>query len=422
MDKIKFDKNKKNIQVDISIDKNEIIKECYIYSDKELKMYLLNNINSKIINQKICDNNCSIYFLINEYKKTIYVGKSKSIFSRLQNHNQNKDFTRIILFNNDNWTQVTIDYLEYWFINFFKNNDVMYKLENSKNENEPKCAPHDEQIIEKSLNIIKWLLLIENIKIDSETENNFNDNNKINEIKDVNVINSKIQDERMVYFKNIEAIYCKSKNKITLQKGTKIIWSHYDLNKYDENSIKGINRYNNWFLNNQDKIEKINQYEYILKTNIILSPSFAACLVCGRFSQSGNQAWKTKNNININNLYENEFSLDENFNPTNEKPKYIKIDNKKIEMESWVEIWKYIVEYLFKLNKNKIFELSAQKWPNKNSIYLTNNKQDLRSPYEISQNKIYIEQNLSAITILKNIKNILENLNHDLKNYFICLV
>ena len=235
-----------------------------------------------------------VYFLINEQNNSIYIGKTRNIENRMKNHDSNKNFDRIIILTKHNWTTTIIDYLEWWFINFFINNQTEFRLENKKGESEPNYNHHDKKIIESTLESSFWLLLNEGINI---LPNMKNDNNLRSNLSTDNSFYDKNNE---VYYKNIKAFYYpnnKSNKKILLLKGTKIIWNNFDLKDFSKTTIHNIKRYNNFFEESlkNNKIFKSNNNEYILNEDIYESPSFAACLIDGYFTRNGNDCWKFDN-------------------------------------------------------------------------------------------------------------------------------
>lgn len=277
----------KKVTLDPEYNKNSII--SFTFYRMDLKT-ILNSPSIKLFNK----DSYGVYFLINEQNNSIYIGKTRNIENRMKNHDSNKNFDRIIILTKSSWTTTIIDYLEWWFINFFINNQTEFRLENKKEESEPNYNHHDKKIIESTLENSFWLLLNEGINILPNMEN---DNNlRSNLLTD----NSFYDKNNEVYYKNIKAFYYpnnKSNQKILLLKGTKIIWNNFDLKDFSKTTIHNIKRYNNFFEESlkNNKIFKSNNNEYILNEDIYESPSFAACLIDGYFTRNGNDCWKFDN-------------------------------------------------------------------------------------------------------------------------------
>lgn len=304
--KIEIENNiDKNIRLKIKLQNNNIFKETFIETQRNIKMRTFFKVDYKKIENEIENENYSIYFLINDVENSIYVGKSKNFLFRLQRHYQNpkKEFNRIIQLSSKDWTPTIIDYLEYWFIDFFYNNKIFDKFVNNKLEKEPNFTYSDEEYIENALENLKWLLLTEGINI----SNNKNKENK--KINNSFFVNKDIKDESsdyQIYLKNVEAIYYKnesSSQKVKLLKNTKVVWNKYNANNYP-GSTNHINRYNQWFEENikLGKITKISLNEYLLNDDYKTSPSFASSLVVGYFTRNGMIDWKTKQGKSIKEL------------------------------------------------------------------------------------------------------------------------
>ena len=79
----------KNIRLKIKLQNNNIFKETFIETQRNIRMRTFFKVDyNKIVNE-IEDGSYSIYFLINDIENSIYVGKSKNFLSRLQGHYQN---------------------------------------------------------------------------------------------------------------------------------------------------------------------------------------------------------------------------------------------------------------------------------------------------------------------------------------------
>lgn len=298
----------KNIRLKIKLQNNNIFKETFIETQRNIRMRTFFKVDyNKIVNE-IEDGSYSIYFLINDIENSIYVGKSKNFLSRLQGHYQNpkKEFNRIIQLSSKDWTPTIIDYLEYWFIDFFYNNKIFTKFVNNKLEKEPNFTYSDEEYIDNALENLKWLLLTEGININSNK--NKTTNFFVNEIKEES---KKESNKYWVYLtlKNVEAIYNKNEKrlqKIKLLKNTKVIWNKYNVNDYP-GCFSNIHRYNHWFEKNikLKKITRISSNEFLLNDDLKTSPSLASCLIFGHFTRNGTIDWKTKDGRTIKEL-ENE--------------------------------------------------------------------------------------------------------------------
>lgn len=306
--KVEIENNKETkIRLKIKLFNNDIFKETYIESRDNIKMKTFFNVDYKKISNEISSDEYSIYFLIDENKNSIYIGKSRNFLSRLQLHykNPNKNFNKIIQLFSEKWTPTIIDYLEYWFIDFFYKNKIL-EFNNNKLERKPNYTSSDEEHIDYALDTLKWLLLTEGINI-SYNENKINKIIKNSSLNNQTTANK--NNEYKVYFKNVEAIYCKyekSNRKIKLLKDTKLIWEQFDIKKFPK-CKNSIDRYNKWFEENikLGNITKISSKEFKLNIDLNMSPSLSAVLIVGYFAQNGKTAWKTIDGNSIKEL-ENE--------------------------------------------------------------------------------------------------------------------
>lgn len=301
---IKIEDNiEKRIQLKIKYRNNKIFKESFFASQENTKMKTFFKTNFDLLQKEIQDDNYVIYFLINDIENQIYIGKSKNFSARLQNHYLNKLFNRIIVLCSNNWTSSIIDYLEYWFIDFFSKNNE-FKLKNCRIEKEPNINLMDEEIIIDALSIFKWLLLTEGFNIDCYFKNQ--KETQIIEKENNDFFQNNNENPRDVYFKKVKAHYFENEirsQKLLLFQNTKIIWNKFSYESFP-GSVTSIKAYNEWFEDNikQNNIKQISLNEYVLNKNIKTSASFGACLICGYFSQNGNAVWKTLDGISIKEL------------------------------------------------------------------------------------------------------------------------
>ena len=113
-------------------------------------------------------NNCAIYFLFNnseEDESRVYVGQSVNGVTRIKDHVANKEFWSFcIMFVTDNssFDKLTIDYLEYAFVNKFKKSS--YTLTNKDNRNnEQNFSIFDKPDFDSYVSQIEFLLSTEGI-------------------------------------------------------------------------------------------------------------------------------------------------------------------------------------------------------------------------------------------------------------------
>ena len=102
------------------------------------------------------------------------------------------------------------------------------------------------------------------------------------------------------------------------------------------------------------------------------------------------------------------FTLEDEINVTGEVPIAIKLIEKKIEVKSWREMWLYVCRQLYELDSMKFLELTKDDdFLGKKTRIISLNSEECREP-EIIGERIYIEKNLSANSILNYLRIILE--------------
>ncbi|MGD9901445.1 MAG: GIY-YIG nuclease family protein [Spirochaetales bacterium] len=136
---------------------------------KILAYYFTRDMLSELKKEKYA-NQHSVYFLFSETEnneKEIYIGQTINGVDRILNHKANKDFWTygiMVTTDSDSFNRLTIDYLEYFFINEF--NKSTYLLKNKDERNiKPNISQFDMPILESYIEDIKFLLKAENISI-----------------------------------------------------------------------------------------------------------------------------------------------------------------------------------------------------------------------------------------------------------------
>lgn len=118
--------------------------------------------------------NYAIYFLFNnseEEDDRVYIGQSINGVGRIKDHVANKEFwTYCIMFVTDNnsFDKLTIDYLEYEFINRFKKSSFVLTNKDERN-NSPNCSIYDKPTFDSFIVQIEFLLSTAGIVV-SETQ------------------------------------------------------------------------------------------------------------------------------------------------------------------------------------------------------------------------------------------------------------
>lgn len=149
-----------------------------MYQDRtnQIKAFYFTRESYKKVYELPCSLNYAIYFLFNdsEDESVVYIGQSVNGIQRIEEHVRRKDFwTYGILFVTDNnsFDKLSIDYLEYEFIQRFKKSS--YVLTNKDLRlNKPNISVYDIPNIEAFITQIKFLLSAEGIDIDEQQDRN----------------------------------------------------------------------------------------------------------------------------------------------------------------------------------------------------------------------------------------------------------
>lgn len=149
-----------------------------MYQDRtnQIKAFYFTRESYKKVYELPCSLNYAIYFLFNdsEDESVVYIGQSVNGIQRIEEHVRRKDFwTYGILFVTDNnsFDKLSIDYLEYEFIQRFKKSS--YVLTNKDLRlNKPNISVYDIPNVEAFITQIKFLLSAEGIDIDEQQDRN----------------------------------------------------------------------------------------------------------------------------------------------------------------------------------------------------------------------------------------------------------
>ncbi len=145
-----------------------------MYQDRtnQIKAFYFTRESYKQVYELPYSMNYAIYFLFNdsEDENLVYVGQSVNGIQRIEEHVRGKDFwSYAILFVTDNnsFDKLSIDYLEYEFIQRFKKSS--YVLTNRDLRlNKPNISVYDLPNLEVFINQIEFLLSAEGINIDEQ--------------------------------------------------------------------------------------------------------------------------------------------------------------------------------------------------------------------------------------------------------------
>lgn len=164
-----------------------------VFQDRtnQIKAFYFTRDYIKEVEQLESGTNYAVYFLFDktedeEWTK-VYVGQSKNGAYRMQNHNNDKLFWSYCLMfvtDNNSFDTLTIDYLEYYFINKLSNSGK-YILENKVMRNkEPNVSIYDKPTVHSYIRQIEFLLKAEGInieedKVDHSTKYYFSKNRRL---------------------------------------------------------------------------------------------------------------------------------------------------------------------------------------------------------------------------------------------------
>ena len=85
---------------------------------------------------------------------------------------------------------------------------------------------------------------------------------------------------------------------------------------------------------------------------------------------------------------------------TGTKPASITINGQTIGINSHKDILTCISKYVFEVNKNKFVEVAKTEWKPRRRVIITQKKSKLANPFELIENEVYVETNLSARDIM----------------------
>lgn len=95
-------------------------------------------------------------------------------------------------------------------------------------------------------------------------------------------------------------------------------------------------------------------------------------------------------------------------NLTGVKVKSVSIDGDEKKIRSNKDIIKELLLYLFEKDKSKLILMARNNWSYKKRVLISNNKEDMKCPYELLANSIYIETNLSSVDIIDFAREVLK--------------
>lgn len=251
-----------------------------VFQDRssQVRGFRFNKEKLRDISKEEYSSNYSIYFLIDDDNKKIYVGQSKQGVKRISNHVREKEFWRYcVMFVSDNnaFDSNAIDYMEYYFINNISK-DSKYSIMNSDlRVNSPNLNYFDQVTYNSYISQIIFLLNAEGIDLSEE------DNLDSSEVKQVDESKSYLYEGEMYGY--VSTLEYKS-GRFILKKGSEVLKPNESIKNWKggermySSYMKAFNKYfQEGFLN------KENDVLYILNEDLEFnSPSAAANFVTGR--------------------------------------------------------------------------------------------------------------------------------------------
>lgn len=105
------------------------------------------------------------------------------------------------------------------------------------------------------------------------------------------------------------------------------------------------------------------------------------------------------------------YTIDDDFDITGKKPISFEIDGQKFNVKSWKEILIKTLEYLSEIDLSIVKSFTQDNdFQGRERRIISTNKDDMRNPAKLKDG-IFVETNLSANSILANIKLICEKFN-----------
>lgn len=237
----------------------------------QIRAFYFTRENIKEVEKLESGTNYAVYFLFNEAEDNeitkVYIGQSRNGANRMLSHDKSKTFWSFcIMFVTDNnsFDAMTIDYIEYSFINKLKNSSS-YSLENKDmRTSEPIVSIYDKPNLEAYIEQIEFLLKTEGIDFDEQQVT---------------------EDSKFYYSKNkkYHAKISIKEGKFILHAGS-LIRSPIESSKNWSDKGKFYNRYTeivNDLLKDNKVTKKDNCYETLVNLSF-KSPSMVASLVSGR--------------------------------------------------------------------------------------------------------------------------------------------
>ncbi len=237
----------------------------------QIRAFYFTRENIKEVERLESGTNYAVYFLFNEAEDNeitkVYIGQSRNGANRMLSHDKSKvfwSFCIMFVTDNNSFDAMTIDFIEYYFINKLKNSSS-YLLENKDMRNsEPIVSIYDKPNLKAYIEQIEFLLKAEGIDFDEQQI---------------------IENSKFYYPKNkrYQAKISIKEGKFILHAGS-LIKGPIESSKNWSDKGKFYNRYSEIIeslLKDSKVLKKDNFYETLVNLSF-KSPSMVAALVSGR--------------------------------------------------------------------------------------------------------------------------------------------
>ncbi|MGL4183958.1 MAG: GIY-YIG nuclease family protein [Metamycoplasmataceae bacterium] len=270
---------------------------------KGLRIHKLNNDNIRFfeipreiikdIKEEKFISNSGVYFLLSEDENSVYIGQTDNIYQRILEHNQTKEFSKILVFvsESNNFSRTFIDYIEWYYIDVVKKGDAWLLSNIQQRDKKPNVNDFEEPLLKSIISSIDDLLFFIGIEFNREVKTIKKQN--IFKCKDASAI---YQDGKMIILKN----------SILPSVADKIEKINKD-NKYYDEQIKIFTSMQLYLENLVEKnkailIEEKNAFKLLVDINFG-SPSYSCNFAKGYYSVNGWDEWKNELGESLNKVY-----------------------------------------------------------------------------------------------------------------------
>ena len=117
------------------------------------------------------------------------------------------------------------------------------------------------------------------------------------------------------------------------------------------------------------------------------------------------------------------FSIEENIDFANTKPKEFIYDGEHVKVSSWISLLTKFIQIAYSLDSEMFSDLAIRDYsiPNANRTYITNDVRKLRKAKQIDKSGIFFETNLSANSIVSFLKDLIKLMNQEASDFSVVL-